>query len=1205
MSFSVAFSCKALNISYQYALFTGGKFNRWETSAEPRTLRAALPNVDQDGVPVDDSTDDPLIMIVSDVFSKADSVVGQVVDGQDSQQNNSQQNYAFCRQSKINLANGRFAFRKSFKDVTNTNLESPTSKSDSHKSVKWGEAERLSDSTPVFPPTSPLPVPPRNEDQFQGFTSSDGAIVVSIFLPIILSRSESDGSWTADWDYENLLSMESDMRVTRVGTVKWRGWHGNVSSSKRIDNDSPEAGVPKESRPEVERLLAKFNCVPVWVDVEVFGEAYNGFCKGILWPVFHNVSSVYNYGGVDADAGLDSSLHGAESAHSMANSANSRNSTKVDSDDSMGNPSSEGSDNIFDSDHVMGPAHGDGGKQAQLWSAYTRVNKAFSDVIVQHFNEGDLIWIHGFQLLVLPSMLSRKVGRLAKIGIFLHTPFPSSEIFRTLWCREDLLRGMLNADQIGFHLYEYSRHFLTCCRRLLGLTAAMVPDTYGGHNLAVESNGRNITITSIHAGVDASLLKKCLDHPTTQEKVKGIKEQFKGKVLMCAIDRLENLKGAPLKILGLERFLDRRPEYRGKIALIQMGISAFERGDDYLATRNELMRLVERVNVKYPGTIQFQECTEAEMRLMQRVALLRAADVVLITSLRDGLNRLPMEFVVAHSDALSVGIDNYRRSDGGEAGAVRIRPGICILSEFASCARVMRGSIHVNPWKVADIAHAIECSLEMDVDEHRRRMKYDSEFVNRVTITRWAMAVLLDLKGVKKSAETTQYSGAGLGLGFRLLGMNSGFTALDTNKVGKSYRMAQRRVIMLDYGGTILNDTDDKSNISRFALTKANSTQKRSTPQEELIETLNSLCSDPKNVVFVVSGKERSALTETLGSVKGLGLAAEHGMYYSMPHCDGRNSDGQRNWEVMVSGQDRSWRPAALTIMEVYCSRTHGSYIEQTESKILWQYRDADPDFGALQAKELEDHLQSVLKNFNVDVLRGGEGSGGYIEVRPKGVDKGVLLRRVLEALETKRERKISQGQDSSNTASAKRVDFTLILGDDNCDEPMFTEMKSIGKEVKEIRRVGKSTNQIKELAVAPNIKYFTATVGKKPSEAESFLNDVDEVAELLKSLTKISTREKRFFSSVDLPSMDAGKGFGGGLGGLGTTAQDFLSSMSSARNNETISAGITRSVSMGNFKPSATSLFGSTPPPPKSLNHYLQNVGDAGGGEDEEDNFF
>ena len=156
---------------------------------------------------------------------------------------------------------------------------------------------------------------------------------------------------------------------------------------------------------------------------------------------------------------------------------------------------------------------------------------------MQHFNEGDLIWIHGFHLLVLPSMLSRKVGRLAKIGLFLHTPFPSSEIFRTLWCREDLLRGMLNADQIGFHLYEYARHFLTCCRRLLGLAAGMVPDTYGGHILAVDSNGRKVTITSIHAGVDTPLLKKLLEHKSTVEKSKAIMAQFAGKVIMMAIDR--------------------------------------------------------------------------------------------------------------------------------------------------------------------------------------------------------------------------------------------------------------------------------------------------------------------------------------------------------------------------------------------------------------------------------------------------------------------------------------------------------------------------------------------------------------------------------------------------------------------------------------------------------------------------------------------
>ena len=152
-------------------------------------------------------------------------------------------------------------------------------------------------------------------------------------------------------------------------------------------------------------------------------------------------------------------------------------------------------------DVSQGPIHGDGGREGELWAAFTAVNRYFTDVIIQCFNEGDLIWIHGFHLMILPSFLTRRVS-MAKIGIFFHTPFPSSEIFRTLWCREDLLRGLLNADQVGFHLFEYARHFLTCCRRLLGLNYGMFPDSSGGHNLAIDTNGRHVSVTSIHAGVE-------------------------------------------------------------------------------------------------------------------------------------------------------------------------------------------------------------------------------------------------------------------------------------------------------------------------------------------------------------------------------------------------------------------------------------------------------------------------------------------------------------------------------------------------------------------------------------------------------------------------------------------------------------------------------------------------------------------------------
>ena len=121
-----------------------------------------------------------------------------------------------------------------------------------------------------------------------------------------------------------------------------------------------------------------------------------------------------------------------------------------------------------------------------------------------------------------------------------------------------------------------------------------------------------------------------------------IRAQFFGKVIFCAIDRLESLKGIPLKLLGLERFLNRCPEWVGKIVLVQVGISAFERGEDYVRTRTEVLALVNRVNQKWPGTVQFQECSESEMRLQQRMALLRAADVIMVTPLRDGLNLLPL-----------------------------------------------------------------------------------------------------------------------------------------------------------------------------------------------------------------------------------------------------------------------------------------------------------------------------------------------------------------------------------------------------------------------------------------------------------------------------------------------------------------------------------------------------------------------------------
>ena len=430
----------------------------------------------------------------------------------------------------------------------------------------------------------------------------------------------------------------------------------------------------------------------------------------------------------------------------------------------------------------------------------------------------------------------------------------------------------------------------------------------------------------------------------------------------------------------------------------------------------------------------------------------------------------------------------------------------------------MRGALHVNPWKISEIATAFYQALTMSEDERMRRISIASEFVTRVTTQRWALAVMLDLKGVQKNEDAGKYAGAGLGLGFRLLGMDSKFNSLDANSVARAYRNAKSRLILLDYGGTILAN-DNLDQLQRFQFVKKS--RPPSVPTEGLISTLKELCSDHRNVVFVVSGKERHSLTKTLCHIPNLGLAAEHGMFVSWPTP---KVGGKRRWETLVPDQDRSWRSIATMIMEVYTSRTHGSYIEETEMKVLWQYRDADPEFGYLQSRELEDHLSNVLRGFSVDILHGGVEEGGYVEVRPKGVNKGVVSMHIIKHLE-----KIS---------NHGKLDFALVIGDDHCDEPILSVMRQIGRRAQEVRIAKKGGQPLAPLPatiaqvdvsscddyISSHLQCFTSTVGKKPTAAANYVNDVEDVHELLESLVKVTTREtlhSGYYSVVDLKHMD------------------------------------------------------------------------------------
>lgn len=751
------------DLEYKYCVFRNGKFNRWETVLKNRIIKSLPPNQGpfgfNDKLDEDPKPNRPSIRIGARVQTGSTPRKGVAFELPGSE------DYTVDLDDRAECSSVAF-----------------------HTS---DQGRTRADSGQKF--TSPRRRTSSHMDEDVTLTGQDGVVVVSYFLPVDVCKSE-DGQWKVEWNCDSLLSLNTTLRVTRVGTV-YLGQH----LSTLTDAD----------REIIEKKLQEISCFPVWLDADLAEQFYSGFCKGVLWPVFHHVVDIYG----------DLAIKFWEA--------------KTIND---------------------------------LWLAYMSVNQKFGKKIVEHYNDRDLVWIHGFHLLLVPSFLSRML-QVAKVGLFLHTPFPSSEIFRTLPFREELLRGMLVADQIGFHVYEYSRHFLTACVRLLGLnhecnSAGFTEVTY---------NGRQVAIISIHAGVDPATIEDVLKIDSVQADIVSLKERFKDKFVFTGLDKIERLKGLQLKLVAFEKFLAHHPEAVDKVVLYQSGFVAPELKSDYNNCASEVMDLVTTINSKYPCSdgsqvVQYEVGEELSMR--ERVARLATTDAFVVTSVRDGLNRYPLENVLVHS---------LQKSE---------RPALNILSQFTTCTRVLFGGLSINPWKVEQVAEAFELAWQMSTEKRQKQLAKDVTWVKQHTTGYWALQVLTDLKRIHKKTDRAYVTNVGLGVGSRPLHMDPGFTTLDTNEVIKAYKPARQRLIFLDFGGTLQSEhatsKDAGKRAIHFAALAQNQHNQDPLPPATL-NTLRELCEDPKNVVFVVSGKDRESLLTGLGSVEGIGLAAEHGLFFKWP----------------------------------------------------------------------------------------------------------------------------------------------------------------------------------------------------------------------------------------------------------------------------------------------------------------------------------
>ncbi len=451
---------------------------------------------------------------------------------------------------------------------------------------------------------------------------------------------------------------------------------------------------------------------------------------------------------------------------------------------------------------------------AAAWEVYREVNERFAETIARISPPRAQVWVHDFHLALVPQALRRLRPDLA-IGFFLHTPFPSSEIYRLLPTRVELLQGILGSDYVGFHTGDYSRHFRSSCLRMLGIEP--------GHD-DVGWDDRTIGIGVHPIGIDVASFRRDLAGPETAAMEAELAERYEGRQLVLGIERLDYTKGIPQKLDAFERILEQDPERAETVTMLQVLVPSRLESQEYQAQRDEIERRIAHINGRFgrPGRTPI-EYLHRSLSRAELLALYRRADVMMVTPLRDGMNLVAQEFVLC-----------------AERGAL-------LLSEFAGAAQVLPGAVLVNPWDADDLATQLVEALALDLPERYRRLDLMSNRVDDLDASLWAQRFLKRLgRFAQPDARTTR--------------------PLDETarmRIGQELEEAPQRSILLDYDGTLREIVGHPD---------------LATPTAEIRELLADLAALPGTDVHVVSGRRRESLEAWLGDLP-VSLCAEHGYF--------------------------------------------------------------------------------------------------------------------------------------------------------------------------------------------------------------------------------------------------------------------------------------------------------------------------------------
>lgn len=580
----------------------------------------------------------------------------------------------------------------------------------------------------------------------------------------------------------------------------------------------------------------------------------------------------------------------------------------------------------------------------EFYQAYCEVNRIFSEKIKAIASEEDLIWIHDYHLMLLPGYLKEEPKPLSS-SFFLHIPFPSYELVKLIpedW-RNEIIRSLISADVIGFQTQEYVSHFKKSLSFFLGKECISNTVYVNGHSSVIKEYPISIDFDQFHSAFDL---------PGVVKGRNGIRKKHGATKIIFSLDRLDYSKGVINRLLAYEDLIRSNPSLRGKIVFVINVIPSREQISKYAERKRMIEENISRINGLY-GYIQWQPIIYQYQHLTvnELLSCYTACDVALVTPLRDGMNLVAKEFVASRRDLR----------------------GSLILSEFAGAANELRGAILVNPNDNSAMQRAISKAIYLSEAEQEERLIGMQKHLKTHDVKAWSSTYIGDLKDAKIRNKGARPN---------ILSFEDKINILET------YKAANKRLILLDYDGTLVrfyNKPED------------------ALPGEIIKDLLSRLAENERNKVVIISGRDAFTLNDWFGKL-GVDIAAEHGVLYKQANSNSWQSPGK-----IPTG----WKNEIRELMQSYVDILPGSFIEEKEYTIVWHYRAVEDITVDTIKLKLTKAILAVNTKDEFEVLSGHK----IVEVRSTHVNKGKVITDLLHS---------------------QPFDFVLALGDDITDEDMF-----------------------------------------------------------------------------------------------------------------------------------------------------------------------